>query len=76
MGLYGPRYQWIVPGWFSPDWIDVNDTECTPAQIRIALQYALTVTDLKEDLSENVTDSGQVRGICSRPFILPAKWPN
>ena len=60
MGLYGPKYQWIVPGWYGLDWMDINDTECSSEQIKTALQYALTVTDLKGDLSGQKTVSGQV----------------
>ncbi|ELT94338.1 hypothetical protein CAPTEDRAFT_192959 [Capitella teleta] len=59
MGLYGPRYQWIIPGWWAPDWFNTNDTRCTRDQLLTAVQYALTVTDLKEDLSQSTTDSGQ-----------------
>ncbi|XP_032222381.2 gamma-aminobutyric acid type B receptor subunit 2 isoform X2 [Nematostella vectensis] len=35
-GMYGARYLWLIPGWFSDQWWNITDTDCTPAQIKLA----------------------------------------
>ena len=60
LGLYGKRYQWIIPGWFHKRWLDKNDTTCRAADVKMAANYALTVIDLKRDISGKATISGMV----------------
>ncbi|ELT89459.1 hypothetical protein CAPTEDRAFT_22458, partial [Capitella teleta] len=59
LGMYGPRYQWIIPGWWANTWMEMNDTSCTPEQVQKAAEYTITINDLLVDMSGAVTDSGQ-----------------
>ena len=62
-GAYGPRYQWIIPGWYNDNWMDVNDTVCTNSQIKEAAMFVISVVDIKGDLTGLRTISGMVRNL-------------
>ena len=62
--MFGPDYQWLIPGWYTQNWYDVNDTDCTAGQLREALQYAFAFSDLKVDESGRVGVSNQVNTCC------------
>lgn len=57
-GAYGARYQWIIPGWYNDNWMDVNDTICTNSQIKEAAMYVISVIDIKRDVTGMRTISG------------------
>ncbi|XP_074655658.1 gamma-aminobutyric acid type B receptor subunit 1-like [Tubulanus polymorphus] len=77
LGVYGRDYQWLVPGWFDAHWYDINDTRCTITQVKMALNYAFTFSDMKEDTSSTPSISGQVsRSVLrkSNNFMSMSNW--
>ena len=61
--LYGPKYVWLVIGWYADDWFLSNDSsiDCTPEQMRLATEGHLTTEGIMLNPDENVTISGLVR---------------
>ncbi|KAK2163462.1 hypothetical protein LSH36_79g07008 [Paralvinella palmiformis] len=57
-GAYGARYQWIIPGWYNNNWMDVNDTICTNYQIKEAAMFVISIIDIKGDVTGMRTVSG------------------
>ncbi|XP_006816506.2 gamma-aminobutyric acid type B receptor subunit 2-like [Saccoglossus kowalevskii] len=46
-GLIGDKYQWIMPGWYYPNWWRSSDvqglTDCTPEQLDLAVEGHLGI---------------------------------
>ena len=47
-GYWYPRYHFLLLGWYSPEWWKDVQSNCTVAQLELALQHSLTV-DLLPD---------------------------
>ena len=58
--MYGARYQWFIPGWYSDDWYQINDTSCNEEQMIKSVLYTLTTNTVDGDMSGEKTISGQV----------------
>ncbi|KAL3312159.1 Gamma-aminobutyric acid type B receptor subunit 1 [Cichlidogyrus casuarinus] len=54
-GLYGPKYVWIIIGWYMNDWwsTDLKDTNCTAAQMKLATHGHLTTESIMIDESKS-----------------------
>ena len=74
-GMYGAQYQWIVPGWYSENWLQVDDTPCSLEELHQAAEYAITITDVKQDVSGQRSISGQVYDSYQRRYALKQR-PN
>jgi len=62
-GLYGRRYVWLIIGWYPDYWYMENDPsiDCTPDQLKVALEGHLTTEVQQYNLNETVvTDTGIV----------------
>ena len=58
--LTGPEFVWLLPGWYIPGWwSDVNDTDCTVAEMKDGLEHSLTYA------SNSVVDTNLSRVIVS-----------
>ncbi|KAF6023761.1 GABBR1 [Bugula neritina] len=60
-GLYGERYVWLIIGWYPDLWYAKEDDniDCTPQQLRVALEGHLTTEVLQFNLEKDkVTDTG------------------
>ena len=62
--MYGAKYAWLIPGWFSKGWWKINlDNEsvpCTEDQINKAVEGYIACDNLKTSPENTVTVSGQV----------------
>ena len=62
--MYGARYAWLIPGWFSKNWWKINlDNEtvgCTEKEMDDAVKGYIACDNLKISPDDTVTASGQV----------------
>ncbi|XP_064637529.1 gamma-aminobutyric acid type B receptor subunit 2-like isoform X2 [Lineus longissimus] len=59
LGLYGPRYVWMILGQYTDRWWTVgNNTNCTVTQLSMAVSGLFTVDALNALLGENPSTSG------------------
>ena len=67
MGLYGPKYGWLFPGWYSGGWWEkYPSVGCSPAQLAAALDGYIAF----DSSSLNPNDHIGVAGITSAQFKL------
>ncbi|PAA88021.1 hypothetical protein BOX15_Mlig008707g2 [Macrostomum lignano] len=67
-GLFGPRYQWLLIGWYSDDWYlkwpAAERVNCTPDEMSMAADLHLTT----ESMTWNELDQPTYSGITARQF--------
>ena len=61
--MYGPKYVWIIIGWYPDNWYKQPDTSinCTAEQMQKALEGHFTTEGLMLNQDNSPTVSGQVR---------------
>ena len=62
LGMFGPKYQWIILGGYNDDWWTVEDTTlpCTVAELNMTLHGYLATDILPLSSSRKRTESGLV----------------
>ena len=64
-GLYGARYAWLIPGWYSNDWwtkhIEKESLECTGQQMNETAKSYISCDVVRMSPENIVTASGQVQ---------------
>ena len=58
--MFGQRYAWMIIGWFSRQWLSIQDHQCSVGQVAEAAQYSITITSLNHDYTDTKGISGQV----------------
>ena len=58
--MYGRSYQWLTMGTFGNEWWEVNDTDCTVDQVKLALESTILTDLLPLSTSGDITISGIV----------------
>lgn len=53
LNMYGPKYVWMLVGWYSERWWEVSDTNCTTEQLATVATYYVSTQGLA--FSYNVT---------------------
>lgn len=70
--MYGARYAWLIPGWFSENWwkkhLDEESIECTVEQMNKAVNGYISCDNLKINPDNTTTVSGQVSKLISALF--------
>ncbi|XP_070533384.1 gamma-aminobutyric acid type B receptor subunit 2-like [Ptychodera flava] len=53
LGMYGPRYAWMIPGWYSADWWKENDprVNCTTFEMEKVVESVILTVRVPNDLS-------------------------
>ncbi|XP_070535176.1 gamma-aminobutyric acid type B receptor subunit 2-like [Ptychodera flava] len=53
LGMYGPRYAWMVPGWYSVDWWKESDSRvnCTTFEMKKVVESVILTVRVPNDLS-------------------------
>ncbi|XP_033634369.1 gamma-aminobutyric acid type B receptor subunit 2-like [Asterias rubens] len=60
LGLYGPNYVWMVPGYFPDNWQQKTDgVNCTADQLKTATEGYLAVTFNNFERSNEITSCGK-----------------
>ncbi|XP_064596389.1 gamma-aminobutyric acid type B receptor subunit 1-like [Liolophura sinensis] len=59
LGMTGPGYIWIIPGWFSDEWYLEDDTTCSPTEMTEAVSGYISMETQAVDASAKVTNSGR-----------------
>lgn len=70
--MYGARYAWLIPGWFSENWwkkhLDEESIECTVEQMNKAVNGYISCDNLKINPDNTTTVSGQSPGQLSSRY--------
>lgn len=70
--MYGRSYQWLIMGTYSQKWWQKNDTiDCTPEELRRALDATILVDLLPLSTTGDITIAGIVRLYC---ILYTVKW--
>ena len=60
LGMYGPRYVWMLVGWYKSHWWEVQDTACTIEELTLAVEGYFSVDTLNSIIGDNKAVSGLV----------------
>ena len=70
--MYGARYAWLIPGWFSENWwkkhLDEESIGCTVEQMNKAVNGYISCDNLKINPDNTTSVSGQVSKLISAFF--------
>ena len=70
--MYGARYAWLIPGWFSESWwkkhLDEESIGCSVEQMNKAVNGYISCDNLKINPDNTTTVSGQVSKLISALF--------
>lgn len=70
--MYGARYAWLIPGWFSENWwkkhLDEESIGCTVEQMNKAVNGYISCDNLKINPGNTTSVSGQVSKLISALF--------
>ena len=62
--MYGARYVWLIPGWFSKNWwtiqLENESVACTEDEMKRAVTGYIACDNLKISPENTVSVSGQV----------------
>ena len=67
MGMYGPRYVWMLVGWYKERWWEEEDTRCSIAQLTQATEGYFAVDTLNSILGNKKAVSGLVGLLMTSP---------
>ncbi len=60
--MYGPRYVWMLVGWYKSHWWETEDTQCTIEELRQAVEGYFSVDTLNSIIGDTKAVSGLVSG--------------
>uniref|UniRef100_A0A8C4R330 Gamma-aminobutyric acid type B receptor subunit 2 n=1 Tax=Eptatretus burgeri TaxID=7764 RepID=A0A8C4R330_EPTBU len=59
VGMYGSKYQWVIPGWYRDDWWhNYVGTDCTTQNLLTAMEGYIAVDFVPLATTDNITISG------------------
>ncbi len=76
MGMYGPRYVWMLVGWYKERWWEVEDTRCTVDQLTQATEGYFAVDTLNSIIGNKRAVSGLVRASRKVNFSFGLRFKN